>query len=328
MRHSVSGIVSVGMLAFTAVSVYAATVDDVRRAREQELMAAVATTPRPASPVALPEHEQCAAGICVKPVACAPVAANDFFHFRESAYCVEAVGEVKEFYAPTPASDAVRVVKKTVANLQIPHAWLTRSTFDGTFALQVDTSYFTGTHADSASGALVIGETGHREDWQVISGPFAHYLREHGLSDAVPVHTQIRANQDGSYHYTLYHPLGAPLTRTLAAKEAPYIDGPVKSLLTQHQVLEGYTRLNRYSFTCWADAGGDTEHLKGCEGSLFFSPYVSYRFTLSFGSPLEKSGVLVWFNKFQARLRPVFDDGLSAYVAKPDPAKPMPNIAD
>lgn len=315
-------------LSTLSLPVFAADIDAARKAEELRRMQSVPQTVRPVlrqEPVVFPTTPQCVDAprkTCVTAVPCPPNEKGDFFHFSEPSICLKVNGTISEFYAPTPASDAVRMVERDLAMLQIPQTWLQDATFDGAIKVNVDTYYFTGNYNTTVSGKLALGEGHSAGLWQSISGPFPHYLRDHGLNDRSPVHTLIEGTPDGNYRYTLYSPLGAPIVKTVTAKDAYYLDADMLAAIKKYGSVDGYTDLGRYSFYCVSDFKPPVDAPRTyntCHGLINFSSYVQYQFDFLFGQPIDAYDAMKWFKDVFARIRPVFLNGMNANVGIPDP---------
>lgn len=272
---------------------------------------------------------------CITPVTCPSKSSDDLYHFRDAEGCLAVEGDIMEIYAPTPSSEAARIVSKELAKIQIPKEWIRDGHFDGGIKANVDTGYF-GKWADRITGRFVLGDNHAANLWEPLEGPFRGYQDSHGLSSKEVVHTHlVLTDGDMPYHYTLYTILGTPITKNLSAKEAYYLDVTViadqkfsedtktfgSQFLTdlkQFRQLDGYVG-NKYTFYCLSNIqNAETTSFNKCKGNIFLAHYVSYEFELNFEKPIAQDEVLAWFNQFHAHLLPTALEDMGKVIKAPD----------
>lgn len=273
-----------------------------------------------------PQGKRCsgpANNFCITIQECPERGRLDFFSYGGPRICLSVAGKIMEFYAPTPASDAMRLVDAQIASLQIPVEWLTKRELGSQIPLAFDSHYFTNNY-DKITGTLFLGE---REPvpryWQSISGPFKHYQDRQGLGRATIVHTRIgKIGNAKDFQYTLYSSLGEPIVQPLPAKDAYYMTEEVRTLIDKYGTVDGYASIDLFEMVCYgdgADEAPDKNAYAGCVGTLTYSPYVAFGFKISFVKPMPRLDLLKWFKPFGERLRPLYLDGLSPFVSKPTP---------
>lgn len=244
---------------------------------------------------------------------------------------------IAEFYAPTPASDAVRQVRKEIAIMDIPYKWITdwpvspekfanlQFNYTDSIPVKVDVGYFY-TEPAQVNSEFVFGEaTNAHSIWGFISGPFMHYNRTHGVGDNSITHTGILYNSDSkTFTYTLYNSIGIPLTKEVDpkkpdgsyTKDTPnYQNKGTNAAITDTKnflKIEAYSILNRYGFYCIANQ--ETYHV--CNGVIQLSPHVIYKFSVNFENGIKNDQILVWFNKFLDYITPTMVSGIGKYDYK------------
>ena len=143
------------------------------------------------------------------------------------------------------------------------------------------------------------------------------------------VHTRIQMENNTpdpeniAYKYTLYSALGEPIEKIVTAKDAYYLQGTqLGDAVGKYGVVDGFTRLNRYSFYCIPDNSAIEGTFKQCKGIFTFSPYVNFTFEVSFGKPATNDNILIYFKDLYQKIRPVFLEGKDGYVKTPTDISP------